>query len=90
MINKLLNDPTLRIKEFAEAPRGEVYLDAVTRLFNLEDGSALRKDGSVLREDGSALREDRSDQSRETDAAEPASKAVGGLVDQGGAAGGRQ
>ena len=38
MLNKLLNDPTLCIKEFAEAPRAELYLEAVTRLFNLDEG----------------------------------------------------
>ncbi|MGE5591980.1 MAG: glutamyl-tRNA reductase [Bacillota bacterium] len=37
LVNKLLNDPTLRIKEFASASQGEVYLEAVTQLFNLDD-----------------------------------------------------
>ncbi len=38
LVNKLLNDPTLRIKEFASASQGELYLEAVTQLFNLESG----------------------------------------------------
>lgn len=38
LVNKLLNDPTLRIKEFASASQGELYLQAVTQLFNLESG----------------------------------------------------
>lgn len=35
MFNKLLNDPTLRLKEYAGADNGPVYAEAVARLFNL-------------------------------------------------------
>lgn len=36
LVNKILNDPTLRIKEFANDDRAPVFLEAVSQLFNLE------------------------------------------------------
>ncbi len=35
VVNKMLNDPTLRLKEFANGENGDVYVDAVAQLFNL-------------------------------------------------------
>jgi glutamyl-tRNA reductase len=35
MMNKILNDPTVRIKEFAAEANGSVYLETVSQLFNL-------------------------------------------------------
>lgn len=35
MINKILNDPTLRLKELASGDQGAVYVEAMARLFNL-------------------------------------------------------
>lgn len=74
LINKLLNDPTVRIKEFAEAPQGDLYLDAVTQLFNLENNSGCGR---------------QSGESEDDQAEDPHSAAVGGLAARGGAAHGR-
>lgn len=40
MVNKILNDPTVRIKEYAAEANGSVYLDAVSQLFNLNPSKA--------------------------------------------------
>lgn len=37
IINRILRDPVLRIKEFAIEERSEVYVDSLCRLFELED-----------------------------------------------------
>lgn len=37
IVNKLLHEPTIRLKEAAGSPRGEVLADAVTDLFALDD-----------------------------------------------------
>lgn len=37
IVNKILNDPTVRVKEFAGEKDADVYLRAFSRLFNLED-----------------------------------------------------
>lgn len=37
IVNKILNDPTVRVKEFAGEQDADVYLRAFSRLFNLEE-----------------------------------------------------
>ena len=39
IVNKLLHDPTVRIKETAGTARGELYADALAALFDIDDGS---------------------------------------------------
>jgi glutamyl-tRNA reductase len=39
LVNKLLHDPTVRVKDAAGTARGEVYADALAALFGLEDVS---------------------------------------------------
>ncbi|MHB8758123.1 MAG: glutamyl-tRNA reductase, partial [Bacillota bacterium] len=38
IINKLLNDPTLKLKELAMSAEGKLYLRAASELFNLKPG----------------------------------------------------
>jgi glutamyl-tRNA reductase len=38
LVNKLLHDPTVRIKDAAGTAQGELYADALAALFGLEDG----------------------------------------------------
>jgi glutamyl-tRNA reductase len=40
LVNKLLHDPTVRIKEAAGTAQGELYADALAALFGLEDAAA--------------------------------------------------
>ncbi len=37
LVNKLLHDPTVRVKRAAGSPQGELYADALAELFALED-----------------------------------------------------
>ncbi len=48
IVNKILNDPTVRVKEFAGGEDAEVYLRAFSLLFNLSNGfpEAAAGDGS--------------------------------------------
>jgi glutamyl-tRNA reductase len=39
LVNKLLHDPTVRVKDAAGTARGELYADALAALFGLEDAS---------------------------------------------------
>jgi glutamyl-tRNA reductase len=39
LVNKLLHEPTVRIKEAAGTSRGELYADALAALFGLEDAA---------------------------------------------------
>lgn len=39
IVNRILNDPTVRVKEFAGGQDAEVYLKAFSLLFNLPDGA---------------------------------------------------
>jgi glutamyl-tRNA reductase len=39
LVNKLLHDPTVRIKDAAGTAQGELYADALAALFGLEDAS---------------------------------------------------
>ena len=36
LVNKLLHDPTVRLKDAAGSARGELYADALSELFALE------------------------------------------------------
>jgi glutamyl-tRNA reductase len=38
LVNKLLHDPTVRMKDAAGTAQGDVYADALAALFGLEDG----------------------------------------------------
>jgi glutamyl-tRNA reductase len=40
IVNKLLHDPTVRLKDAAGTARGELYADALAALFDLPDGAA--------------------------------------------------
>jgi glutamyl-tRNA reductase len=37
IVNKLLHDPTVRVKDAAGTPRGELFTDAITELFSLDE-----------------------------------------------------
>ncbi len=37
IVNKLLHDPTVRVKDAAGTPRGELFTDAITELFALDE-----------------------------------------------------
>jgi glutamyl-tRNA reductase len=37
IVNKLLHDPTVRVKDAAGTPRGELFTDALTELFSLDE-----------------------------------------------------
>ena len=39
IVNKLLHEPTVRVKDAAGTPRGELYADALGALFDLESRS---------------------------------------------------
>jgi glutamyl-tRNA reductase len=39
LVNKLLHDPTVRVKDAAGTARGEIYADALAALFGLDDAS---------------------------------------------------
>jgi glutamyl-tRNA reductase len=39
IVNKLLHDPTVRLKDAAGTARGELYADALAALFDLPDGT---------------------------------------------------
>lgn len=43
MMDKILNDPTVRIKEFAAGANGSVYLETVSQLFNLDASKAEKQ-----------------------------------------------
>jgi glutamyl-tRNA reductase len=40
IVNKLLHEPTVRLKDAAGTARGELYADALAALFDLPDGLA--------------------------------------------------
>jgi glutamyl-tRNA reductase len=40
IVNKLLHEPTVRLKDAAGTARGELYADALAALFDLPDGAA--------------------------------------------------
>ena len=44
LVNKLLHDPTVRIKEAAGSAQGELYADALAALFGLEDATEAASD----------------------------------------------
>ena len=44
LVNKLLHDPTVRIKDAAGTAQGDLYADALAALFGLEDGSEAAAD----------------------------------------------
>lgn len=46
IVNKILNDPTVRVKEFAGAEDAEVFLRAFSLLFNLADGQPEVPEGA--------------------------------------------
>ncbi len=46
IVNKILNDPTVKIKEYAHGADGGVYLKALRKLFNLETKSSQGGEGS--------------------------------------------
>jgi glutamyl-tRNA reductase len=41
LVNKLLHDPTVRVKRAAGSPRGELYADALAELFDLDEALGL-------------------------------------------------
>lgn len=50
IVNRILNDPTVRVKEFAGGEDADVYLKAFSLLFNLPDGSPGVTGGSESRD----------------------------------------
>lgn len=50
IINKILNDPTLRLKEYASGDRGAVYAEAMSKLFNLRTEDEPCTDGPAAAE----------------------------------------
>jgi glutamyl-tRNA reductase len=52
LVNKLLHDPTVRVKDAAGTARGELYADALAALFGLEDASEPASPESEPRADG--------------------------------------
>ncbi len=45
IVNKLLHEPTVRVKEAAGSARGDLYADALAELFDLLDGGTPLPDG---------------------------------------------